>query len=185
MGELVVRFKRSGKAVVYNPKHKEIADYIELEADKAMQLMEKGKAKLFIEANDVVDYRAIVSAVNNSEAIIGGIASVVIYDDRSTQQIILGNVEGINLLLNKNIKTLIGHIMDNNKQAEIGLKCGKNGELDIHDFWSSTADNEPIADREIYVNGENALNKICKMIGDGYSVKTYNGKILTYREIYK
>ena len=137
MGELVVRFKRNNKAVAYNPKHKEIADYTELEADRAMQLIEKGKAKLFMKANDVVDYRAIALAVNNSEAIIGGIASLVIYDDRSTEKIILENVEGINLLLNKNIEALIGYIMDNNKQAEIRLKCGKNGELDIHDFWSS------------------------------------------------
>lgn len=185
MGELVVRFKRNNKAVAYNPKHKEIADCIELEADRAMQLIEKGKAKLFMEANDVVDYRAIVSAINNSEAIIGVIASIVIYDDRRTGHIILENVEGINLLLNKNIETLIGHMMDNNKQAEIRLKCGNNGELDIYDFWSSYGNNMPLVDREVGTNGENALDKVCKIIEYGYTVEEYNGKILTYREIYK
>ena len=75
--------------------------------------------------------------------------------------------------------------MDNNKQAEIRLKCGNNGELDIYDFWSSYGNNMPLVDREVGTNGENALDKVCKIIEYGYTVEEYNGKILTYREIYK
>lgn len=179
MGELVVRFKRSGKAVVYNPKHKEIADCIELDKEKAKKLIETGKAKLYMESGDRVAYRTISLAINNSEAILGGTAEIEFYvrgaDDMAVR-IYLENTERINLLLNKSILYLIEHIKDSSRKAEISLKCDKNGELDLYSLSANNGYNLSVVDREEDANVENALDRICKLIEDGYTIKKYNGK---------